>query len=377
MYSAKIDIESFFPNLYTHYLEKIAQYEPYASLELDKRYFSFLDLFHQRINNNQTKGIPAGLFSSHIAAELLMLCVDYDITEKIKDKNMNYIRYVDDMVFFSDNKQDLESVVSEVQRILGKYRLRINGSKTIYYVNSMYFGDKSNIINMYSRLPYLNSTSSKILKESEFYDFKEYIAELIDKGNIVQIKAIMTRLLTCIKNEFVDLGLEKENWFCYLFTLAFENVNLVCHVYRLLDAIVAKVDRDKREIYIKRFEKKTSLIETKYCETLFQIWHYYVLTKYMDRDNKQKLLDEYSEKGNINPIIICMFVEDGERKNAKLLDIIKKQFINESEGNDWKKKIMFSRWWLPLMKVRMVDSHNYYGLMRSDMFPEIIADLIV
>lgn len=377
LYSAKIDIESFFPNLYTHYLEKIAQYEPYASLELDKRYFSFLDLFHQRINNNQTKGIPAGLFSSHIAAELLMLCVDYDITEKIKDKNMNYIRYVDDMVFFSDNKQDLESVVSEVQRILGKYRLRINGSKTIYYVNSMYFGDKSNIINMYSRLPYLNSTSSKILKESEFYDFKEYIAELLDKGNIVQIKAIMTRLLTCIKKEFVDLGLEKENWFCYLFTLAFENVNLVCHVYRLLDAIVAKVDGDKREIYIKRFEKKTSLIEMKYCETLFQIWHYYVLTKYMDRDKKQKLLDEYFEKGNINPIIICMFVEDGERKNAKLLDIIKKQFINESEGNDWKKKIMFSRWWLPLMKVRMVDSHNYYGLMRSDMFPEIIADLIV
>lgn len=59
-----------------------------------------------------------------------MLCVDYEISEKMKDKSMDYIRYVDDMVFFSDNKQELEGMVSEVQRILGKYRLRINGSKT-------------------------------------------------------------------------------------------------------------------------------------------------------------------------------------------------------------------------------------------------------
>lgn len=376
LYSAKIDIESFFPNLYTHYLDKVANFEPYISLGVDKRYFTFLDLFHQRINNNQTKGIPAGLFSSHIAAELLMLCVDYDISEKLEDKDMSYIRYVDDMVFFSDSKQDLESVISDVQRILGKYRLRINGAKTAYRINSLYCGEKSNIIKIYSRLPYLNPTEKISLKEGEFHDFKEYITELLSKGNIVQIKAIMTRLLNCLKNELIDFDSEIDGWFCYLYTLAFEDVNLVCHAYRLLDFIMGKVDENKRGNYIERLEKKTSLIEIKYCETLFQIWQYYLLTKYMGKKQRQNLLVEYSQKGNINPIILCLFVEDGVKENSKLLRIITGQIANESKGNDWRKRIMFSRWWLPLMKVRMVDSHNYYGFMQSDMFPKVIADLI-
>lgn len=376
LYSAKIDIESFFPNLYTHYFEKIARYEPYDSLGLDERYFRFLDIFHQRINNNQTKGIPAGLFSSHIAAELLMLCVDYDISERIEDKDMNYIRYVDDMVFFSDSKQDLESVVSEVQKILGKYRLRINGAKTTYRTNSLYSGEKSNIVNIYSRLPFLQSNIKMILQEGEFHDFKEYIAELLGKKNTVQIKAIMTLLLKCMKNDLIGLGTEVDGWFCYLFTLAFEDVNLVCHVYRLLDFMLEKTEEDSRGIYLERLSKKTSLIEMKYSETLFQIWHYYLLTKYMDKRQRENLLGDYSRKENINPIILCLFVESGVKANSKLLRIIIEQMKNESTGNDWRNKIMFSRWWLPLMKVRMVDSYNYYGFMQSNMFPEIIADLI-
>ena len=39
LYSAKIDIESFFPNLYTHYLDKVANFEPYVSLGVDKSVF--------------------------------------------------------------------------------------------------------------------------------------------------------------------------------------------------------------------------------------------------------------------------------------------------------------------------------------------------
>jgi len=289
---------------------------------------------------------------------------------------LDFIRYVDDMMFFSDSKQDLESVVSDVQRILGKYRLRINGTKTSYCTNSLYFGEKSNIVKMYSRLPFLKSTSRVILQDREFYDFKEYIAELLGRRNVVQVKAIMTRLLTCLKNDFVDLGLERENWFCYLFTLAFEDVNLVSHVYRLLDFILGKVDENERGTYIKRLEKKTFLVETKYCETLFQIWHYYVLTKYMDKIQKNNFLVEYSQKENLNPIILCMFVESGLKANSVLLQIITKQMANESKGRDWRKRKMFSRWWLPLMKVRMVDSYNYYGVLQTHFFPDVLSDLL-
>lgn len=376
LYSVKIDIESFFPNLYTHYFEKITKFEPYRQLGFDAGYFSFLDIVHQRMNHNQTKGIPAGLFSSHIAAELLMLCVDYDILEKLNRKEMDYIRYVDDMVFFSDSKEELEAIVSDVQRILGKYRLRMNGAKTAYYENAMYTPERSNIINIYARLPFLKMEDKISLKEEDYYDFKEYITELLRLEKTVQVKTVMSLLLKGLKRKKISLGGESEGWFCYLFTLAFQNVNFVCHVYRLLDVIMDQAADALKENYLLKLRKKTRLIESKYTETLFQIWHYYVITKYMGKTEKMQCLSEYAENENVNPIILCMFVERGSKKNAKLLQIITKQMENESDGKDWKQKIMFSRWWLPLMKVRMEDSYNYYGFLQSESFPEVIADLI-
>ena len=132
LYSLKMDIESFFPNLYTHNFEKMANKIPFSKLDADFRYFQFLDRFHQRINNNQTKGIPAGTFSSHIAAELCMLCVDEEIRTYLKNcKNpVGYVRYVDDLNFFSDSESELAELYPAIQSILNKYRLRINGNKT-------------------------------------------------------------------------------------------------------------------------------------------------------------------------------------------------------------------------------------------------------
>lgn len=375
LYSAKIDIESFFPNLYTHYFEKIASYEPYSSLVSDNRYFTFLDLFHQRINNNQTKGIPAGLFSSHIAAELLMLCVDYEILEKMKDKNMDYIRYVDDMVYFSDSKQELESTVADVQRILGKYRLRINGSKTEYRLNAEYVAEQSNIVQIMARLPFLKTDESVKLQEDDFVNFKEYVTELLSAGKIVSIKAIMSLLLKRLEEKKIEL-IVSDIWFDYLFTLAFGNVNFVCHIYRLLDYILSQASDFLKAKYLSKMMKKTPLIETKYVETLFQIWHYYVLTKYMDNSQRSQYLIEYSQKDNVNPIILCMFVEEGDKINTQLIRIITKKMEAESNGADWKSRIMFSKWWLPLMKVRMVDSYNYYKLFQPSYFPDVITDLI-
>lgn len=202
------------------------------------------------------------------------------------------------------------------------------------------------------------------------------MTELLCSEKTVQIKTVMSLLLKGLKRNRIDLGGESEGWFCYLFTLAFQDVNFVCHIYRVLDVIMERANEDLRERYLLRLKKKTSLIEAKYTETLFQIWHYYVITKYMDKKGREQYLSEYAKNGNVNPIILCMFVERGQKKNSKLLQIITEQMEKESAGKDWKQRIMFSRWWLPLMKVRMADPYNYFGFLQSDSFPEAIADLI-
>ena len=79
------------------YLDKIKDMEPFSSMENVADYFIYLDHFHQRINCNQTKGIPAGVFSAHIASELLMICVDDQIRKGMPEEGMEYIRYVDDL----------------------------------------------------------------------------------------------------------------------------------------------------------------------------------------------------------------------------------------------------------------------------------------
>lgn len=99
LYSVKVDIESFYPNVYTHYLSKIKDAEPYKDNICCDTYFDFLDYYNMKINNNQTKGIVTGVYSSTISAELLMLCVDYEINNVIGDE-VSYIRYVDDLTFF-------------------------------------------------------------------------------------------------------------------------------------------------------------------------------------------------------------------------------------------------------------------------------------
>lgn len=374
LYSLKMDIESFFPNMYTHYFEKIAEYEPYKKLGFEKKYFVYLDNFHQKINNNQTKGIPAGVFSSHIAAELCMLCVDYLICEEIAARDIGYIRYVDDMTFFCDSRQELEQVAILVQRILNRFRLRVNGSKTEYNSNARFLGNRSYISFVYEKLSFLKGDGKYDLTADMFHSFKVYMSELLKNENIAQIKTILTLFLRRLKEGKMNLGEEEYSWFCYIYMLAFENENLVCHVYKILDEVLD--ESWENDIYIAVLNKKTKYIDERYKDTLFQIWHYYVLVRHMSVKERAKCMDEYFDTGEVNPIVACWFVTEGDGKNKELVKYIKEILKKEAGEQDWQQQIMFSKWWLPLLKIKMVDKYNYHRIMQGQNFPDILAHLV-
>ena len=52
--------------------------------------------------------------------------------------------------------------------------------------------------------------------------------------------------------------------------------------------------------------------------------------------------------------------------------MFKSELVNET---DWKRKIMYSKWWLPLYCIWLVDEHNYEQFMQSKTFPELLKDL--
>ncbi len=381
LYKMKLDIESFFPNLYTHYFEKIINKNPYSNLNMPSEYFTFLDTFHQRINNNQTKGIPAGVFSSHIAAELCMLSVDYEINKKISENNLDisYIRYVDDLTFFSNSKENLNELKCQVQKILNDFRLRINGNKTeIQECINDY--SRSNRLRLFNLLPWLNSTTEEVVEFGleHLEQLKMFVHVCRNERNNSQIKSCLTILRKRIEDSKIHINREYD-LFMYLIQLSQTENILACHAYKLINTLIENTDN--KDVFISKLEDISNRINSVFSDTVLQIWHYYVLYTHYDDSQINNAIAHLSHN-NDNPIILSLLVKDGKKENQELLSYIITKYedsiVEETRNkNDWKKDILFSKWWLPIFLIAEKDSHNYYNWIKSNSFPKLLKELFV
>lgn len=379
LYSVKVDIESFYPNIYTHYLKEIKNLEPYNENFSCDAYFDFLDLYNMKINNNQTKGIVTGVYSSVVSAELLMLCVDYEIL-RILGENITYIRYVDDMTFFSDSLEEIYSKLPLIQRILNKYRLRINSNKTEVN-NGISSMSNADIYGLKQKFGFFNSDSEKTINYDKelFYNIKKYISKAYNNSQKSEIKAFLSMFRNSIAlkrlqysmDEKIDL---KEYTVAYMLQLACLEPLVASRCYRVIIALIdEKDDEEQKEKIIKMLESKNEYINSTYHDSLIQIWHYYVLGVYDSKKELKELIDSFGDS-DINPIILAGFVKEGRKTNKELIDHIvdayKKRDYQISETNYWMSSIMNSKWWLPLLLIYLKDGYNYYDFFESNNFCE-------
>lgn len=75
------------------------------------------------------KGLPIGNMSSQILAIFFMNELDHYIKEKLHCTY--YIRYMDDGLILSDNKEYLKMCLNEIKVIISKYKLELNNKTTI------------------------------------------------------------------------------------------------------------------------------------------------------------------------------------------------------------------------------------------------------
>ena len=235
LYILKLDIESFYPNIYTHLLSGIKNMSPYKELVEIKDYFDFLDKYNMKVCLNQTKGIMAGCFSSNISSELLMLCVDYEISKYIENLDIEYIRYVDDFTFFSDSKEQLQSIVNYVQKILNKYKLRINHSKTKISENILFIDclDFNTINNDF------NSLKDFWNNYEDFIQFKEIVKNYLQADKISELKVIFAKIVKEFKDSNIKIEKPETNRIvCFMINfilqLVFYDPTLVVNCYKVL-----------------------------------------------------------------------------------------------------------------------------------------------
>ncbi len=384
LYSVKVDIESFYPNVYTHYLSKIKDAEPYKDNICCDTYFDFLDYYNMKINNNQTKGIVTGVYSSTISAELLMLCVDYEINNVIGDE-VSYIRYVDDLTFFSDSLEEIYSKLPLVQRVLNKYRLRINNNKTETQ-KSIYNMSYVDMYELKKRFDFFDFDSTDIIKYDKevFYNIKGYVARAYDNNLKSEIKAFLSMFRRAISlkklcfdiDEKIDL---KKHTVAYMVQLACLEPIFASRCYRVIISILNLIDEEnKKDEIVKLLKSKNDFINATYHDSLLQIWHYYVLSTYDAKSNIKELIDSFGSD-EINPIILAGFVKEKNAANKELFDYIKKTYSSivykEGESSYWMRSIMFSKWWLPLLVIYLKDGKDYSQFYESQHFHEIYKEM--
>lgn len=124
----KCDISKFFANVDHETLLKLL-----SKKVKDKDILSLLaeiiDSFHS--DSGDGKGIPLGNLTSQVFANVYMNELDQFVKQELKVKY--YIRYADDFLFISENKNQLKSYINPLTEFLsGSLKLEMHPKKTIF-----------------------------------------------------------------------------------------------------------------------------------------------------------------------------------------------------------------------------------------------------
>ena len=373
-YYFKVDIESFYPNVYSHLLRNLKNNNMYKGLNCGS-YFDFLDEYNMKINNDQTKGIVTGIYSSVVSSELLMLTVDNEIRNILKD-NVGYIRYVDDMLFSADSKDDFYKLFPKIQEILNKYGLRINPNK-IEVHPSIYYKSYTDIIYVRREIDILLKDKKIVINRDNINHLKHSIISLIEQNDISTLRALLSYLRCFVSDklifdceEYVDIFVK------YLVLLAFTEPLLATRCYMILDLLIEN-ENGYSERILNTLLSKTLSIDDKYNNTILQIWHYYLLIKYKKISFKDFIKKKQID--DINPIIISFFVEY-EKDVVEIFKNIKRCFCSESGLKPAKmifmQQIMCSKWWMPIMFIMLKNNDKLNKYFNNNYFDKFYKEFI-
>lgn len=398
LYYLETDIESYFQNIYTHSFNELKVLKPFNYLNDEKvqKYFDFLDYYNMKINFNHTKGILTGPLSSSISAELLLMAIDELIREKIENKEIAYKRYVDDMWFYSNDVTALDNISNFLQEILRKFNLDIQHEKT--HIEKKIRSRKTGEINeVYNTFPFLKEKKYK-LDATDILFIISQTSQLNDSSKYPFWKTFFTTFYNKIdKKEIIISGDLVEVIITTFLKLGYLNTPLQVRIYKVIDALInqfnGNLDLSTRKLIFTCLKKSNDYVNNNLSNTVGQIWHYFLICKVCDRDDRLAELNDlilyYSNNNNlhnveINPLVLVSFVE---YKNKNINDIIlsyvtdlyySKVKINEqSKIEDVYQTIAYSKWWIVLLQLKVIgalENENFDLLFQTKVRKKPVRD---
>ncbi|OEW87326.1 hypothetical protein A0M30_04580 [Campylobacter jejuni] len=126
-YKVKADISTCFPSIYTHSIPWALVGKEKSKKNKDNKdlYYNEIDSSTQWLNYNETHGILIGPHSSNLISEIILVAVDYELSEKYQ-----YIRNIDDYTCYVKSINEAEQFLLDLSTELKKYGLSLNHKKT-------------------------------------------------------------------------------------------------------------------------------------------------------------------------------------------------------------------------------------------------------
>ena len=125
-YCLKLDIKKLYPSI-----DKQRLKDKFHRILKDKETLNLIDL----IIDSGIEGVPTiGNFTSQWFANFYLQDLDHFIKEQLKVKY--YVRYMDDMVLFSNNKKELRKIKIEIDNFLSKEKLTIKENWQLFKTES-------------------------------------------------------------------------------------------------------------------------------------------------------------------------------------------------------------------------------------------------
>lgn len=346
-YKLYLDISNFFHSIYTHTIS-------WEVNENKKDIFDNLDMLMRTQNNNETKGIIIGPYSSGLFSEIIMSKIDRKMLDFIKNNkfDVSYVRYVDDIEMYSDNKIELDKCLSKIERELLKYKLDVNHSKTSvceFPFLQMITQSSKNVYQLKERL--LSNKYDDDLEKVE--DIIMEINNSLQNGHS-NAKYLLSVLKSLVNDNDIFEGIDDYiMWILidYLLNVIFKYQILTEIVSLLIISILDKYEQiDKIQFIDKAIIKKNSKKDT--TKEIVDIWITYIICLF---NLESLIINDYfktiiKESEICSVMILNYYYRNNEIEENK--DIIK-AFLNDIKlslkskyDSNWLNASWLSKHWL-------------------------------
>jgi hypothetical protein len=224
-----------------------------------------IDKSIQKMQYNQTNGIPQGSSLMDFIAEIVLGYADLLLFQRIEKLSIKYykiLRYRDDYRIFTNDSQTAERILGELTKVLLELSLKLNSAKT--FLSEDIITDSIKEDKMYWMQKKENFTNLKL--QEKILIIRELGKKYPNSGSLVKALTLL------YQNYILKLGNTPHN-LIQMISIVTDIMYLNPRTYPICSAILSKLLEHKsnvKKIIEKIFNKMSTLPNTVYFEVWFQ-----------------------------------------------------------------------------------------------------------